>query len=396
LDEEPTEYEEEINEEELPEEEIAETAEESSEENIETEQNEVEHAEPTQITIQKLPWDGVQTTACGENSDSIKNSRAVWGDGTGNVYFGGPEFWVFTEIGDGGTLVCDSRVKGVFSMDGRVADGSTEIWVGLTGQIARLRGGLWTVYDIPAEVATGDVIDIDIAGNFISALTADALALYNTTDGTWHKVTNCPEDLNRMYGLAYDGQTLWASAGMRLYKIGLTSKECALKMAIEESLEPNYSLGILNGNGGLLWFVKMEYFTTMTGGDCKTLYILNGEKLEKLNIETHVQTRLTAISSGMGGMPIMQFDLDSRIAPFSGCQYPDSYLFGAGYVFEIYNPNYDPLALSDKQIIIEGCTNSEVADQIVYIYQKEIESLKSWRDGNVLWHLYGGPTKYSY
>jgi hypothetical protein len=40
---------------------------------------------------------------------------------------------------------------------------------------------------------------------------------------------------------------MWASAGMRLYKIGHTSKEMRIENAIEESLEPNYSIGILNG-----------------------------------------------------------------------------------------------------------------------------------------------------
>jgi len=405
LDEELIEYEEEINEEELPNEAIAETEEEIGEEAIETEQS-----EPAHIKIQKLPWDGVQVVPCGENGDSVKQSRAVWGDGAGTVYFGGPEFWVFTEIGDAGTLACDSRVKGVFCMDGRVANGSTEIWVGLTSQIARLRGGLWTVYDIPAEVATGDVIDIDIAGDFVSVLTADSLALYDVTNDSWRKVTGCPDDLNRMYGLAYDGQTLWASAGMTLYKVNPTNSNCESFLMVEGDHMPYESIGLLNSTDGAIWLAYNSWTYTEMLGKALAVFSLKEEKITKYQLAIYapcygneteycIQDNLlnfTFIGSGMGGSPFIQMSLRGLLGNNPSCPELFKTFYHIYMTFQTIKPNQELEAISNEDELEAACSNTNVLDSMLINFYKQIIKIKSWRDGNVLWHLYGGPTKYSY
>jgi len=307
---------------------------------VEEEETEWEETplEPGVIAVDELPWPGLQVTICNEtmNTDaSLAQSRAVWGDDKGIVYFGGDAFWVLDETGETGMLTCDAAMPhAMYSMDGRVTATGNELWTGHEGKIGHLTGGEWAFIELPESMlaegggAADQVVDIDIAGDYVSVLTNAKLGLYDVANDSW-RVVEEPEALNRDYGLAYDGQTLWASAGVVLYSVDLQSAVFHEEVTVVDEPADGETVGITGADDDGVWMVTV-YNSVQIFSSPNFVHRYKDYSIELLSLETdRAQAGLIgypkpypslSVSAGMNGYPLLHFKyLISRELPSHPC-----------------------------------------------------------------------------
>ena len=363
---------------------------------------EQEAVEPGVITMEELPWEGVAVAACDANTDtdaSLAASRAVWGDDRGTVYFGGDQFWIFTENGETQTLTCDGGMLWpMFSMDGRIVDNGNELWTGHDGRIGQFVDNQWSFIDLPAEMLTatkaeGDnrVVDIDIAGDVVAVLTGAKLGFYNPTTHQWQVSTGCPENLNRDYGLAFDGEKLWASAGVMLYTVNLQTAACQQEVAVVEEPDDLEAVGITGADADGVWMVQYYDYQVQIIAYSNQIVFYDGQQIQYHPVRTYGRNYpLLSASAGMGRVPLLYFRY------YLGTGLPT--LCGATLYYQmqltISAPDGIDIAASGY---FELCRTCEVTPGCFTTYQqsdKELQKTKSWRGTNSLWHLYERPRRY--
>ena len=362
-----------------------------------------EAVEPGIITMEELPWEGVAVAACDGNTDtdaSLAASRAVWGDDRGTVYFGGDQFWIFTENGETQTLTCDGGMLWpMFSMDGRIVDNGNELWTGHDGRIGQFVDSQWSFIDLPAEMLAatkveGDdnrVVDIDIAGDVVAVLTGAKLGFYNPTTHQWQVSTGCPDNLNRDYGLAFDGEKLWASAGVFLYTVNLQTAVCQQEVTVVQEPDDLEAVGITGADADGVWMAayrNTQYSVVLLTADGVLHDYIFPEK-------EYVFTN--AIPPGTGGNPILGFTF--MVTPYYGCVPPPTPMestIEASYRLEVSIPGSQPHTFSRPESLCIACSGMAVSSCINHatntIYKMCAKN--NWRGSNTLWHLYEKPRRY--
>ena len=367
-----------------------------------------EAVEPGVITMEELPWEGVAVTACDANTDtdaSLAASRAVWGDDRGTVYFGGDRFWIFSENGETQTLTCDGGMLWpMFSMDGRIVDNGNELWTGHDGRIGQFVDNQWSFIDLPGEMlaatkAEGDnrVIDIDIAGDVISVLTGAKLGFYNPTTHQWQVSTGCPENLNRDYGLAFDGEKLWASAGVVLYTVNLQTAACQQEVTVVQEPDDLETVGITGANEDGVWMVVYFQWAGSLTPYQNQIMRYESSEVQSIHVKVYAHIDVTyaapylSVSSNMGGVPLLFF----RYLIQSGAS---DLLCGPTLSHRMQlamaSINGADLAIADDLELCFSCAN--VASCLSTSVQTEIKlrSQISWRGTSQMWHLYEKPRRY--
>ena len=380
-----------------------------------------EAVEPGVITMEELPWEGVAVAACDANTDtdaSLAASRAVWGDDRGTVYFGGDRFWIFTENGETQTLTCDGGMLWpMFSMDGRIVDNGNELWTGHDGRIGQFVDNQWSFIDLPAEMLTatkaeGDnrVVDIDIAGDVISVLTGAKLGFYNPTTHQWQISTGCPENLNRDYGLAFDGEKLWASAGVMLYTVNLQTAACQQEVTVVQEPQDLEVVGITGADEDGVWMVIYMDLEMQIIPFTNRIAVYHNQLIQEPLADQTTDGYCTAeiptlvfpytmtislqpclsVSPGMGRWPLLLFRYNFGFAGSTACGRIHSYtmqiaLFSSSGVLKEQPGGH---VLCQTCEVTPGCISTyPQSDQILH-------HTKSWRGSGTLWHLYERPRRY--
>ncbi len=325
LDEELIEYEEEINEEEKDnfdveklEEDVLPDGDDSTEELVEEEFQETPDStetdddfETARLTVRQFPWEGVKVTSC-EGVDpqaSFFYYNVIWDDGLGNTYIGGRNFWKFSD-GTSPEVKCDPRVPEViFSMTGRNNNNETEVWIGMNGKIAKYVGDAWTIINFPSDMMTQDsdksknnVVDLDFAEGVLAVLTNEKLGFFNTVTKLWRVETNCPANLNKTFGLHWDGTALWACAGLSLYTVDAEAGGCLLQGTLQTESSGTKELGILNPDDSGLWLALSD------DGILQSVYTYIAGSFNLVNLPALPQSDGVAIGQGMGGWPLLYWD----------------------------------------------------------------------------------------
>ena len=374
--------------------------------------------EPGVIAMDELPWPGLIVTACNETMNidgSLAQSRAVWGDDAGVVYFGGDAFWVLDETNTPGTLTCDTAMPHpMYSMDGRVTATGNELWTGHEGRIGRFVGGSWSFLDLPAEMLKGSevvaddrVLDIDIAGEKISVLTKVKLGLYTPASNQWQVVAGCPEGVNRDYGLDYDGAKLWLSAGVKLYSVDLQTTQVQEEVTVVEEPRGDQRVGITGADENGVW---MSVYGDRSHSSLLWDSILLLDSASQLQeyaapvdgeTDYHI-TGSNAVAPGSGGIPILAYLFETNRYYNPSCPYsPGPFLLAN--VSEIYAK----LGLSPSS---GSWTNFSPRGYLCYIcspiefqpcmsLQMEMQSgvrAAAWRGTGQMWHLYERPRRYQW
>jgi len=361
--------------------------------------------EPGVIAMDELPWPGLTVTACAVDMNvdaSLAESRAVWGDDNGVVYFGGDAFWVLDETNTPGTLTCDAAMPHpMYSMDGRVTATGNELWTGHEGRIGRFVGGGWTFIDLPADMLEGAeitgndrVFDIDIAGEKIAVLTKVKLGLYAPATGQWQVVETCPEGVNRDYGLAYDGAKLWLSAGVKLYSVALETAQVQEEATVVEEAADGEAVGITGADDSGVW---MMAYTIANHPIFDIILFSQGEAVLDLTPVQEDFTNRIIVPPGAGGTPLP--GIYFNMAPYWGCPYPPmpTEQFSEGYFrMSLSFPGEQPYMLAPSKTICLVCTgvNLPVCMNQIFNTMFALYTKKAWRGQKQLWHLYQTPRRY--
>ena len=364
---------------------------------------EQEAVEPGVITMEELPWEGVAVAACDANTDtdaSLAASRAVWGDDRGTVYFGGDQFWIFTENGETQTLTCDGGMLWpMFSMDGRIGDNGNELWTGHDGRIGQFVDSQWSFIDLPGEMlaatkAEGDnrVVDIDIARDVVAVLTGAKLGFYNPTTHQWQVAVGCPDNLNRDYGLAFDGEKLWASAGVALYTVDLQTAACQQETTVVEEPQDLETVGITGADEDGVWMVAYYDYQTRIIAYSNQVASYDGQQIQYHPVKTYGRNYpLLSGSGGMGGIPLLFFRYHFQYgASDLLCGPTISYRMQLAMA----SLNGVDLTVSDYQELCHSCANVGTCSSTSVYSDIKIRKTKSWRGTNSLWHLYEKPRRY--
>ena len=354
-----------------------------------------ETAEPGVITMEELPWKGITVATCQSGGNSFISSSSVWSDDKTLTYFGGKQFWILEENGNIKTLICDDRMLWpMFSMDGRIVDNGNELWTGHDGRIGQYIGDAWNFIELPIGMLTeaksryhNQVIDIDITGDVIAVLTRAKLGLYNTVTRQWQISTGCPENLNRDYGLSWDGEKLWASAGAALYTLDLQTAACRQEVTVVEDGPEDQQVGITGIDGEGMWLIAYTGGNFLTG---PSQQILSYRESQFIAYSVPLNTYpfpLISVSTGMGGIPLLYFSYSTSTR--------DDPMFGwtsRGYRVQLSRLIGDgpekSLAPSIQFCSEEAFEQSGWCIPQMFTTNTVVSRTKSWRGSGTLWHLY--------
>ena len=360
-----------------------------------------EAAEPGVITMEELPWKGVAVAACQSGGNSFTSSSAVWSDDKTLTYFGGKQFWILEENGNIKTLTCDDRMPWpMYSMDGRIRARGNELWTGHDRRIGHYTDDAWNFIELPIGMLTeaksryhNQVIDIDIAGDVIAVLTRAKLGLYNPTTHQWQISTGCPDNLNRDYGLIWDGEKLWASAGVVLYTVNLQTAACQQEVTVIEDGPENQQVGITGIDEDEMWLITYTGGNFLTG---PTQQILSYRESQFIAYSVPLSTYpfpLMSVSTGMGGIPLLYFSYSTSTR--------DDPMFGwtsRGYRVQLSRLIGDgpekSLAPSIQFCAEEAFEQSGWCIPQMLTTNTVVSRTKSWRGSGTLWHLYKRPRRY--
>jgi len=208
---------------------------------------------------ERLPFEGVTTTTCG-NPDQVPNEYGVvWGNNEGLVFFARNHFWIFDE--ENNTLTCDPSIKGtIIAMDGTVGENGTIVWIELEDKLARRsNNGDWTFFPIPKihnfELQIGDYTPsgMKIGPHKQIALWGNSgLAIFDYSRNTWatHILPEFVKAPLILHGQWYEDD-FYLPLGCKLYKWSNQSKQLSKPVEIEicneEEGEALYALD-LNGD----------------------------------------------------------------------------------------------------------------------------------------------------
>ena len=381
--------------------------------------------DPGVLVWQDLPWAGVDIAPCAEGADaaaSLRASRAVWGDDAGLTYFAGEAFWVLSEHGGDEVLTCDARMTlPVFSMDGRATPEGNELWTGHQGRIGRLSHGRWHLFNLPPEMLSGNdlsdndrVVDIDIAGDKVAVLTKTKLGFFSRTTGHWLVARRYPDGLNRVYGLAYDGQTLWATAGLALYTVDLNTAGFA-EAAISVRNYSDEDIARKGPEAGITGADKDGVWLTVYGADSNHVVRYDRQRMKLLSQDFTDEGGCSAFvfsflppwssrawfrpclsqSPGMGGWPLLLYRFTYGV-------YQDYSSFFAAtmaawdYHLELSAPGASLWARAGNILICK--TNAESPwgcyGWLFHNTDARLRQARAWRGAAQMWHLDGAPRRY--